>query len=344
MGIISQTEEDQLRKKTAQPPQPAQADLPSAPSAAAPALPDWNAQYRSAMDRLQQVKQQLPDYKPSYDQSLQELFDRIMGYEPFRYSPREDQLYQSYKQQYAAQGQRAMEDSMGQAAALTGGYGSTYGQAVGQQQYGAYLQKLNDRMPELYGLAYQQYQGELGALQDQYALTDRLAKEEYGRYQDRMEQYYQELDYWQSAADTAYDRQLEADRIAYDRRQDDYAKQQDAYQRLVDLMTNLGYIPSKEEQNAAGMSDSQMQAYRNYYLGAQSAGGGSGGGGRGKKPQTQGTPNSYQELDRYLQSLASGGATAQTMAGVIKKALTDQIINTHQRNVLTKKYPQNAID
>ena len=45
------------------------------------------------------------------------------------------------------QGKQAMQDTMGQAAALTGGYGSTYGQAVGQQQYDAYLQNLNDEVP-----------------------------------------------------------------------------------------------------------------------------------------------------------------------------------------------------
>ena len=38
---------------------------------------------------------------------------------------------------------------MGQAAALTGGYGSTYGEQVGQQAYNAYLQNLNDIVPQL---------------------------------------------------------------------------------------------------------------------------------------------------------------------------------------------------
>ena len=58
------------------------------------------------------------------------------------------------------QGKLAMRDSMGKAAALTGGYGSTYSQQVGQQTYDAYLKDLSAIIPELYGQAYDQYQDE----------------------------------------------------------------------------------------------------------------------------------------------------------------------------------------
>ena len=49
------------------------------------------------------------------------------------------------------------KSTMGQAAALTGGYGSSYSQAVGQEQYGAYLEKLGNVMPQLYSAAYSRY-------------------------------------------------------------------------------------------------------------------------------------------------------------------------------------------
>ena len=51
----------------------------------------------------------------------------------FKYNVNADPLYQQYKDQYIQGGKLAMMDTMGKAAALTGGYGSTYGQQVGQQ-------------------------------------------------------------------------------------------------------------------------------------------------------------------------------------------------------------------
>ena len=81
-----------------------------------------------------------------------------MNREDFQYDVNADALYRHYKDQYTQLGKRAMQDTMGQAAALTGGYGSSYAQNVGQQAYQSYLSKADDVIPELYQLAYQRYQ------------------------------------------------------------------------------------------------------------------------------------------------------------------------------------------
>ena len=73
----------------------------------------------------------------TYGQNLQNTINKINNREKFSYDINGDALYQQYKDQYVNLGQMAMKDTMGQAAALTGGYGSSYGQAVGQQQYDA---------------------------------------------------------------------------------------------------------------------------------------------------------------------------------------------------------------
>ena len=78
-----------------------------------------------------------------------------------------DPLYGQYAEKYQQLGRQAMKDSMGQTAALTSGYGNSYGSAVGQQQYDAYLQRLNDVLPELYGQAYDQYTAEGDRLKEQ---------------------------------------------------------------------------------------------------------------------------------------------------------------------------------
>ena len=108
-------------------------------------------------DRLRSDR---PTYAATYEQPLADLYQKITTRPGFQYDVTADPMYQQYKGQYIQQGKLAMRDTMGQAAALTGGYGNTYGQQVGQQAYDAYLQKLGDVVPDLYSAAYGRYADE----------------------------------------------------------------------------------------------------------------------------------------------------------------------------------------
>lgn len=90
------------------------------------------------------------------------------------------------KDQHTTQGKLAMMDTMGQAAALTGGYGSSYGQAVGQQAYQRNLQALMDKAPELYQLALNQHNAEGDELYKQASLAAGMEERDYGRYRDQV--------------------------------------------------------------------------------------------------------------------------------------------------------------
>ena len=172
-------------------------------------------------ERLAQLESQKPgDWTGGqYGQQMQEALDAIRKRKKFSYDLNGDALYQQYKDKYVQQGKQAMQDTMGQAAALTGGYGSTYGQAVGQQQYDAYLQNLNDVVPELYQLALSRYQMEGDDLKTQYSLLADQYQQEYGQYRDKVGDWQTErnflsgrydsernLDYgmWGDARDFAY--------------------------------------------------------------------------------------------------------------------------------------------
>ena len=96
---------------------------------------------------------------------------------PFKYDVNSDALYQQYKNQYMRQGNLAMRDTIGQASALTGGYGNSYAESAGQAAYNQYLGALNDKIPELYQLAYDRYDREGQQLRDAYELL-------YGRERD----------------------------------------------------------------------------------------------------------------------------------------------------------------
>ena len=124
-----------------------------------------------------------PDaYQSSFEEELLRLYDELVQRPGFSYDLAGDPLYWQYRDSYTRQGRLAMEDTMGRAAGLTGGYGSTYSQAAGQQSHHGYLQGLHDRIPQLYELALSRYAREGQELKDQYGLLRDLEAEAYGRY------------------------------------------------------------------------------------------------------------------------------------------------------------------
>ena len=141
------------------------------------------------------------DYTSGFEARLQELYDQIAGREAFSYDPEEDEMYKRYAKLYAAQGAAAMEDTMGQAAALTGGYGSSYAQAVGQQAYDRYLGELASLVPELRQVALAEYTQEGKALTDRYGLLRQQESAAYDRWQDTVTQWQKALAQAQSEYD-----------------------------------------------------------------------------------------------------------------------------------------------
>ncbi len=129
----------------------------------------------------QQYQQYLP--KTNAEQ-MDELLAQIMNRDKFSYDLNGDALYQQYKDRYLEQGRLAMQDTMGQAAALTGGYGNSYAQTVGQQAYAQQLDRLNDLVPDLYSLALGNYEREGNQLWQQYDAYAALEQQEYDRWFD----------------------------------------------------------------------------------------------------------------------------------------------------------------
>ena len=148
------------------------------------------------------------DFGYSQQQGMQDIWNQIQNREKFSYDVNGDALYQQYKDQYINQGKMAMMDTMGQAAAMTGGYGNSYAQSVGQQAYQGYLQQLTDKIPELYSLAMSKYQMEGDELLTKYGLHTDQYNREYGQYRDSVSDYNTERDYLAGRADSIYNRDL----------------------------------------------------------------------------------------------------------------------------------------
>ena len=165
------------------------------------AAPTFNYTKSDAVAQAEAMLQEHTANKPGdwqggtwYD-SLNDTINQILNREKFSYDLNGDMLYQQYKDQYTTQGKLAMMDAMGQASAMTGGYGNSYAQTAGQQAYQGYLQQLNDKVPELYALALDQYNQEGQALYDQASLMAGMEEQEYGKYRDTVSDYYTDLNY-----------------------------------------------------------------------------------------------------------------------------------------------------
>lgn len=235
-----------------------------------------------------QLQQQLANkpgqYQNQYQQQLDDLYQQITGRAPFSYDAAGDALYQQYKDQYQQLGKQAMADTMGQAAALTGGYGSTYSQSAGQQQYDAYLRQLTDKLPELEQAAYNRYAQEGAELQNRLALLQNREESEYGRYRDTLGDWQNEL----ARLESLYSNERTYD---YNRAMDerDYAYQLASDNRKYAYDTAMGMIsagmmPSDQMLADAGLSKADAQTMLAAYLAqaASSGGGGRSGGGRGR--------------------------------------------------------------
>lgn len=125
------------------------------------------------------------DFSYSKQDTFEEIMNKILNREKFSYDLNGDALYQQYKDKYIQQGKMAMQDTMGQAAAMTGGYGNSYAASVGNQAYQAQLNNLNDVIPELYQMAYDKYNQEGQDLYNQYGLLSDDRNMEYGLWGDK---------------------------------------------------------------------------------------------------------------------------------------------------------------
>lgn len=134
-------------------------------------------------------KNPAPTWTPRYEAEIQGLLSDISNRKGFSYNMNEDKMYQQYRDQYIREGQRAMKDTAAQTAALTGGYGSTYGAIAAQQGYDNYLAALNDRVPQLEQMAYGRYTDELADKYNQLGAYQTEENRLYGQYMDALGQY-----------------------------------------------------------------------------------------------------------------------------------------------------------
>lgn len=131
-------------------------------------------------------------YQSPYAAAMEKTMNGLLNPTPFKYDVNADGLYQQIKDNYIKQGRQAMMDTQGQSAALTGGYGNSYGAMAGQQAYQESLGNLAGMIPELQQIAWQQYQQGQDDQRNNLEAMSKLDAQEYARWADEQAAY-QEL-------------------------------------------------------------------------------------------------------------------------------------------------------
>lgn len=188
--------------------------LPTPGSYQAAEAPSFSSAYTQDVADLWDAVKNYGSFNYSNQNLYQQALDKVINREDFSYDAATDPLYSQYRKEYTREGDRAMEDTLGAAAAMSGGRASSWANTAAAQARNYYAAQMTDKIPELYQLALQKYlaeaqldqsglsamqadrSAELGEWQGNYSvLADKantarsLESTDYSRYLDELNQY-----------------------------------------------------------------------------------------------------------------------------------------------------------
>ena len=293
--------------------------------------------YRDAMEYTNQLLAKLSSGRTSYTSQVEAMMDKIMNREDFEYDVDSDQLFQQALASAMNSGKTAMQDTIGQASALTGGYGSTYATSAGNQAYNAFIEDAYNNLPEYYQMALQAYQMEgeemynqLGMFVDadnreyqrtydawsaNFANAESMYNKEYGQWQDSVNNAFQsanlQLNEYGTRLDASsklYDVYANQANTNYQREYQSWADEVAQAQNMINILhgdwqydTNLQYQKDRD-----AVADAQWE--KSYALEVQKAKS-SGSRSRGGNPKTSQFKLTDTEINKCKEIMANGGTT-----------------------------------
>lgn len=154
--------------------------------------------YRSAMNYIASGAgsfsyKEAPEYVSKYQGQIDSLYQQIVNgrYSDFLDTPE----YAALDSQYTKQGRKAMQDTVGDVSARTGGLASSYAVTAGQQAYGNQMDALQDA-------AMQMFENQKSDKLNQFSLLSGLESNDYNKYLGQLDQY---------RSDRAFDYQVDLD-------------------------------------------------------------------------------------------------------------------------------------
>ena len=227
-----------------------------------------------------------PTYTSRYQSQIDDLTRQILNREAFSYDPEKDPTYQQYKESYTRSGERAMQDTLGQVSARTGGLASSYAGSAAQQTYDNYMGALADKIPELKQLAYSMYQDEGNTQRANLEMLEALEQGDYAKYADLLAQYNTDrsFDYGvhrDNISDERYNNEwnysVGRDQIADKRYEDETAynretyKDETEYNRALAKAQTLAAGGDFSGYKALGYTDQEIAGLKSAYNKAQAS-------------------------------------------------------------------------
>lgn len=209
-----------------------------------------------------------PTYTSRYQNQIDDLTRQILNREAFSYDPEKDPTYQQYKESYTRNGERAMQDTLGQVSARTGGLASSYAGSAAQQTYDNYMGALADKIPELKQLAYSMYQDEGNTQRANLEMLVALEQGDYAKYADLLAQY---------NTDRSFDYGVHRDNISDERYEDETAynretyKDETEYNRALAKAQTLAAGGDFSGYKALGYTDQEIAGLKSAYNKAQAS-------------------------------------------------------------------------
>lgn len=148
---------------------------------------------KASYNPVSYVKPTAPgSYTSAYADQLTDARNNVLN---FKYDPLQDASYQALAKIYGARGNQAAQDTLGEAASLNGGFGTSYAVSAAQQARNQYNQELAAMIPDLEANAFSRAQTTYGTLMD-------ADNTDYSRYRDLVADYqwgkgYDTDVYWQ---------------------------------------------------------------------------------------------------------------------------------------------------
>ena len=131
----------------------------------------FGGQINSAQAKLNQLygnNNLSQQFKYGNQGAYNKAMNAVANRKAFSYDLSNDTLFQQAKEQYQNMGKVAMADTVGQASAMTGGYGNSYATTAGSQAYQGYLQQLNNDIGNYYSMALSGFNAETDRLNNIY--------------------------------------------------------------------------------------------------------------------------------------------------------------------------------
>ena len=238
--------------------------------------------FNQYLQEWEQNNQKPADYESEYDSQMEALLSQILNRDDFSYDAMNDPLYQQYANMYQREGDRAMRNTLAEVATGAGGMNS-YAITAAQQANNYYNSQLQDKIPELYQLAYEMYLNDKESKVQDLGILQNMDATQYNRYRDTINDYYNDKNFaygvYQDAVNqgnwqTNFDYGSTWDKINYNT--DNYWKNkewtatesaneynknlynQESAKEEVWKLIELGVTPSADLIERAGMSQDEV--------------------------------------------------------------------------------------